>query len=188
MTDTAMLTAHGTDVDWQVDAAHSSVNFSVRHLMVSTVRGRFGTVSGTVRGFGPGAGSPEVEVTIDAASIHTGIEQRDQHLRSADFFDVARFPTVSFRADRIEGELDGSFKLAGELTIRGVTRPQVLDVEASGVTMDPWGNERAGFSATGKLNRSEFGLTWNQVLETGGLAVSDEIRFSIDVALIRPAG
>lgn len=175
-----------TDALWQIDPAHSSVEFSIRHLMITTVRGRFGKLVGNVRGIEGLPVLPAVDVTIEAASIDTGIAQRDEHLRSADFFDVATFPTVAFRSSRIEGSLDGDFTLVGDLTIKGTTREVAVAVESQGQTLDPWGNQRAGFSGTGKLNRSDFGLTYNQVLEAGGLALGDEIKFTIDVALIRP--
>jgi len=183
-------TTIGSDVaagatTWQIDAAHSSVDFSVRHMMVSTVRGRFGTVAGVAKGIGNGARA-EVEVTIDAASIDTGMPKRDEHLRSADFFDVAEYPELTFRSTRIEGNVGESFRLIGDLTIRDITREVVLEAENQGQTFDPWGNDRIGFSAKARIRRSDFGLTWNQVLETGGVAVSDEIRISVDVAFIRP--
>lgn len=165
---------------WQIDPAHTSVDFAVKHLMISTVRGRFGSVSGTLTGLGK---SPALSVSIDAASIDTRVAQRDEHLRSADFFDVANHPTITFTSRRVEGQPTRSFKLIGDLTIRGVTREVALDVEYQGGGKDPWGNQRMGFSASGKLDRKEFGLTWNQVLEAGGLTVGDEVKFTIDVEL-----
>lgn len=165
---------------WQIDPAHTSVEFAVKHLMISTVRGRFGTVSGTLTGLDQ---APTLSVTIDAASIDTRVAQRDEHLRSADFFDVAHHPVIGFTSKRIEGKPTRAFKLIGDLTIRGMTREVVLDVEYQGGGRDPWGNQRMGFSASGKLDRKEFGLTWNQVLEAGGLTVGDEVKFTVDVEL-----
>lgn len=173
-------TAVSKPTTWQIDPAHTSVEFAVRHLMISTVRGRFGSVSGSLTGLGQ---APSLSVTIDAASIDTRVAQRDEHLRSADFFDVANHPTITFTSTRLEGKPTGSFRLIGDLTIRGITRDVALDVEYQGGGKDPWGNERMGFSASGKLDRKAFGLTWNQVLEAGGLTVGDEVKFTIDVEL-----
>ncbi len=173
---------------WQVDTAHSGIDFSVRHLMISTVRGRFGTVSGTAGSIDSEGGTPTIEVTIDPASINTGSDQRDTHLRSADFFDVEAYPAMTFRATGVEGDLGGEFILTGDLTIRDVTKPISFAVEANGVTVDPWGNRRAGYSAHGNLSRSAYGLTWNQLLEAGGVTVGDDVKFTIDVALTQPMG
>jgi polyisoprenoid-binding protein YceI len=171
---------------WQIDPTHSSVNFAIRHLMISTVRGSFTSLSGAVTDFAGADSTPKVDVTIDAASIDTGVAPRDEHLRNPDFFDVTSFPTIRFVADEVVGSLDGDFTLLGALTIRDQTRPVSLKVESHGETTDPWGNLRAGFSASGKLNRSDFGLTYNQALEAGGVMLGDEIKFSIDVALVQP--
>jgi polyisoprenoid-binding protein YceI len=178
------LTAEPTLTTWAIDASHSSIEFAVRHLMISTVKGRFTDVSGSVAGDPAAPAQGQVDITIGVASIDTREAQRDAHLRSADFFDVESFPAMTFRSTRVEGQSD-KFKLAGELTIRGVSRPVVLDVTSEGVGKDPWGGERAGFSATTKIKRSDFGLTWNQLLETGGVAVSDEVKISIDIELVK---
>ena len=170
---------------WSIDPAHSHVEFAVRHLMISTVKGRFGVVTGTVKTDDADPARGEVEVSIDAASIDTREAQRDAHLKSADFFDVERFPTITFRGSRISDVSGDRFKLTGDLTIHGVTRPVTLDVTSEGRGKDPWGGDRAGFSATTKIKRSEFGLTWNQVLETGGIAVGDEIKISLDIEAIK---
>ena len=173
---------------WQIDPAHSHVEFAVRHLMISSVKGAFGDVQGTVWVDESDARTVLVDVTIQVASIDTRQEQRDAHLRSADFFDAARFPTITFRSRMVEGSHhDGEFRLVGDLTIRGVTREVVLDVSAEGRLTDPWGAERAGFSAQGKIDRTDFGLTWNQALETGGVLVSNEVKISVEVELIRQA-
>jgi polyisoprenoid-binding protein YceI len=170
---------------WSIDPAHSHVEFAVKHLMISTVKGRFGGVSGTVRTDESDPAKGQVEVEIDPATIDTREAQRDTHLKSADFFDVEKFPKLTFKSTRIDGVDGDSFKLTGDLTIHGVTRPVTLDVTSEGRGKDPWGGERAGFSAAGKIKRSEFGLTWNQVLETGGFVVSDDIKIALDVELVK---
>lgn len=174
---------------WTIDPTHAEVGFSVRHMMIATVRGRFGAVSGTVTVDEQNPGNSKVDVTIDATSIDTRQEMRDNHLRSPDFFDVARFPNLHFVSKRIEGDpRSGDFRIIGDLTIRDVTREVELKATLEGEGKDPWGNERAGFSATGKLNRTDFGLHWNQALETGGVVVSDEVKLSIDVEVLKQAG
>jgi polyisoprenoid-binding protein YceI len=180
-------TENATTTTWTIDPTHTEVGFAVRHLMISTVRGRFGAVSGSVTLDEQNPQSSKLDVTIDTTSIDTRQEQRDGHLRSPDFFDVAQFPTMRFVSKKIEGDIRDEFKVFGDLTIRGVTKPVVLEVTAEGQGMDPWGNQRAGFSAKGKINRGDFGLTWNQLLEAGGVAVSDEVKLSIDVELVRQA-
>src|SRR5688572_20228745 len=163
---------------WTIDAAHSQVGFAVKHLMIATVRGRFSSVSGTVEFPEGDYKDARADVTIDAASIDTREEKRDAHLRSADFFDVEKFPTLAFKSRRVQAISGDTFQLVGDLTIRDITREVVLDVEVEGFQKDPWGNRRAGFSASTKVNRKDFGLTWNQALETGGLLVGDEIKIS----------
>ena len=170
---------------WTIDAAHSQVGFAVKHLMISTVRGRFGAVSGTVEFPEGDYKAARADVTIDAASIDTREERRDTHLRSADFFDVENFPTLTFKSRRVQAIEGDTFQLVGDLTIKDVTREVVLDVEVEGFQKDPWGNQKAGFSASTKVNRKEFGLTWNQALETGGLLVGDDVKISLDVQLLQ---
>src|SRR5215208_1228841 len=170
---------------WTLDASHAEVGFAVRHLMLATVRGRFGSVAGTVTLDEQNPINSTVDVTIDVNSIDTRQEMRDNHLRSADFFDAANHPKMRFVSKRIEGDVNGIFQLIGDLTIRGTTREVALTVALEGRGRDPWGNERAGFSASGKIKRSEFGLTWNQMLESGGVAVGDEVKLSLDVELVR---
>ena len=174
-----------TVTTWKIDPVHTSVEFAVRHLMITTVKGRFTGVTGIVKDDDRDPAKGEVEITIDAASIDTREPQRDAHLRSADFFDVETHPTITFRSRRIEAAQDDGFKLVGDLTMHGITREVALDVTSHGRVKDPWGGERAGFSATAKVKRSEFGLTWNQLLETGGVAVGDDIKISIDVELVK---
>ena len=176
--------ARGTS--WRIDPAHSHVEFSVRHLMISTVKGAFGDVRGTVWIDDSDAATALVDITIQVASIDTRQEQRDAHLRSADFFDVARFPTITFRSRKVEGNHpESEFRLVGDLTIRDVTREIVLQVSSEGHLIDPWGAERAGFSAQGKIDRTDFGLTWNQALEAGGVLVGNDIKISVEVELLR---
>lgn len=167
---------------YTVDGAHSNVEFAVKHMMITTVKGRFSDVKGTIEI--PENGEPKVDVTIAAASIDTRTEARDNHLRSADFFDVEKYPELRFVSTKAQRTDDG-YKLVGDLTIRGVTKPVTLAVTEEGVGTDPWGNQKAAFSATGKFNRSEFGLSWNAALETGGVLVSDEVKLSIDAQLVK---
>ena len=174
-----------TTTAWTIDPAHTEVGFSVKHLMISTVRGRFGDVRGTIRLDGDDLTRASVEAEIATASIDTRQEQRDAHLRSADFFEVEKYPTINFRSTRIERVADDRYRVVGQLTIRGVTREVSLDVTNEGRGRDPWGGERLGFSATATIDRRDFGLTWNQALETGGVLVSNEIRVSIDVEAVK---
>ena len=167
---------------WDLDPAHTSVQFSVRHLMVSNVRGEFAKTSVTVDGDENDPTHAKIQATIDAASINTRIEKRDNHLKSPDFLDVAKYPTITFVSNKIEPAESGHFKVTGDLTLHGVTKPVVLDVEGPTPSMkDPWGKTRAGAQATTKINRKDFGLTWNQTLDAGGVAVGDELAITIDV-------
>jgi polyisoprenoid-binding protein YceI len=172
---------------WTIDASHSNVEFAVKHMMITTVRGRFTDVSGTVQSVDDDPAAGLVDLTIAVASIDTREPQRDAHLRSADFFDVERFPVITFKSTRIEDIARDGFRLVGNLTIHGVTREVGLDVTAEGRGNDPWGGERAGYSATTKIKRSDYGLLWNQALETGGLLVGDEVKINIDLELIKSA-
>jgi len=170
---------------WTIDAAHSAAAFAVKHLMISTVRGRFSHLTGSVEFPEGDYAAGHVDVTIDASSIDTREDRRDAHLRSADFFDVERFPSLTFKSRKVQAVKGDTFQVVGDLTIRDITREVVLDVEAEGFQKDPWGGQRAGFSATTKINRKDFGLTWNQALETGGLLVGDDVKISLDVELTR---
>jgi polyisoprenoid-binding protein YceI len=170
---------------WAIDAAHTNAEFAVKHLMISTVRGRFADVTGTVELDAENPASSSVNVTINVASIDTRQEQRDAHLRSADFFDVANFPVLTFKSTRVIPDGPGAFRVDGNLTIRGVTKPVTLRVTEEGRTRDPWGGDRVGFSGSTKINRRDFGLTWNQVLEAGGFAVGDEVKITLDVELVK---
>lgn len=170
---------------WQIDAAHSEIQFAVRHMMISTVRGRFTSFTGTIEADEQNPTAAQVHVTIDAASIDTGNNDRDTHLRSPDFLNVEQFPQITFKSTSVEQNGKREGKLHGDLTIRDVTKPVVLDVEYAGIAKSPWGTTSAGFSATTKINRKEWGLNWNVALETGGWLVSDEIKVSIEVELVK---
>jgi polyisoprenoid-binding protein YceI len=186
MTTASQTLEKGTAL-WRIDAAHAHVEFGVRHLMISTVKGRFGDIDGTVSVEDADAATAQIDVRIGAASIDTRVEQRDQHLRSPDFFDVERYPALTFTSKRVERSSPGELRVAGDLTIRDVTREVVLEVEERGTVRDPWGNERSGFSATTRIDRTDFGLTWNQALETGGFVVGNEVKITIEAELVRQA-
>jgi polyisoprenoid-binding protein YceI len=170
---------------WEIDAAHSEVGFAVKHLMISTVRGRFASLRGTIRLDETGLARSSVEVEIDAASIDTRQEQRDAHLRSPDFFDVEAFPLITFRSGRVVPIGDDRFEVTGELTMHGVTREVVLEARSEGRGVDPWGNEKVAFSAETRIDRRDFGLGWNQALETGGVLVANEIRITLEIQAVR---
>jgi polyisoprenoid-binding protein YceI len=172
---------------WNLDTTHSGINFSVRHMVFAKVRGRFGAWSGSVRLDPNDLTGARVEVEIDAASIDTGVADRDDHLRSADFLDVDSYPKLGFKSTKVETAGGDRYRVHGELTIRDVTREVVLDVEHGGQAVDPWGNTRAAFAATTSINRADFGLTWNQVLEAGGVLVGDRIDIEIEVQAVQAA-
>lgn len=185
---TAVVTGMGV---WELDPAHSSVEFSVKHMMMTTVRGRFKSVSATLTG---NEDHPEgccVEVAIDTASIDTGSPDRDAHLRSAEFFDADRFPTITFRSTRLDGNPkaeDGArFRVFGDLTIRDTTIEIALDCIFEGRGADPWGKERIGFGAVTDIDRRDWGLKWNQVIETGGVLVANKVRIEAEVQFVRRA-
>ena len=173
---------------WQIDPAHSAAHFSVRHLLISNVRGEFTKLSGSALINPADPAKSSVEITIQAASLNTREPQCDEHLRSADFFDVANHPTLTFRSKRIEALGAENFKLTGDLTIRGVTKEVTFDVEGPTAPMkDPWGNVRAGVSASAKINRKDFGVAWNALTETGGVVVGDEVKITVEAELIQQA-
>jgi len=169
---------------WKLDPAHSIVEFSAKHLMITTVKGRITDIEGIIYTDEKNPENSSVEATLKAVSLDTRTDQRDQHLRSGDFLDVEKYPEIRFRSTKIQGEKP-SFKLTGDLTIRDVTKSITLDVEFEGETKDPWGGERVGFSATGKIDRREFGLTWNQALETGGVVVGNEVKINLEVQAVK---
>jgi polyisoprenoid-binding protein YceI len=169
---------------FDLDVAHSTVGFTVRHLMVSKTRGHFGTFSGSVA-IADDPYESSVEVTIDPASITTGDVKRDEHLRGADFFDVEQFPEITFRSTKVRDHKGDRFVLEGDLTVHGVTRPVVLDAVLEGIATSPWGTQAVGFSATTELDREAFGLTWNQTLETGGVLVGKTVKVEIEAEINR---
>lgn len=171
---------------WQIDPAHSAAHFSVRHLMISNVRGEFTKLSGSAVLDAADPSKSTVEVTIQTASINTREPQRDEHLRSADFLDVANYPTITFKSKRNEAVELEYYKLTGDLTIRGVTKEVTLDVEGpTPPVKDSWGNVRAGVTASTKINRKDFGLAWNALVEGGGVMVGDEVKITLEAELIQ---
>jgi len=173
---------------WQIDSGHSGIHFSVRHMVVAKVRGKFARWNGGFVAEGGDLARAQVNVIIDASSVETGVEERDAHLKSADFLDITSFPEITFNSSSVEKQSDEKFRVTGDLTIRGVTREVVLEVEYAGRTKDPWGNERAGFTATTTIERKDFGLTWNQVLEAGGLVVGDRVSIELEVEAVQQSG
>lgn len=171
---------------WNIDPAHSAAEFKVKHMMISNVKGRFAGIHGSLALDDADVTNSRVEALLDAASIDTREPQRDAHLRSADFFDAEKFPTLSFQSTRVARIGDGELAVTGELTIHGVRRSVVFTVEGpSAPAKDPYGNIRLGLAATTKINRKDFGLTWNAALETGGILVGDEVTISLDVQFVK---
>jgi len=171
---------------WQIDPAHSSAQFSVRHLAISTVRGAFSKVTGSVVFDDKDVSRSTVEVTIDANSVDTRVPDRDNDLRSEKFFDVAHYPSITFKSRKVEQLAPGKLKVTGDLTIRGTTKEVVLDVEGPTAPMkDPWGNTRTAANATTKINRQDFGVKWNATLDNGGVVVADDVSIVIDVELVK---
>lgn len=171
---------------YEIDPAHSRAHFKVRHLMVSNVRGEFSKVSGSVTYDPADLASAKLEASIDATTVNTSEPQRDEHLKSPDFLDAAKYPVITFVSKSFAKTGADTLKVTGDLTIHGVTKEVVLNVETSGEEVkDPWGNVKAGATATTKINRKDFGLTWNQALETGGLLVGEDITITLDVELTR---
>jgi polyisoprenoid-binding protein YceI len=184
-----MSTATATGVGistWNIDPVHSHAQFKVKHLMISNVKGEFTAITGSLKYDAENVANSQVEASIDASTINTRDAQRDGHLKSPDFFDVAKFPQLTFKSTRVSKTGDGELSVAGDLTIHGVTRNVEFEVEdLSGPAKDPWGNTRIGLSATTKINRKDFGLTWNSALETGGVLVGDEVAITLDVEFIK---
>lgn len=172
---------------WTIDASHSHVEFAVRHMMVATARGQFSEVTGTVQYDGANLESANIQVEIPIASINTKQEQRDAHLKSPDFFDAESHPKATFVSKRIAGDNKGEFEIVGDLTIRGITKEVVLKAESHGAVRDPWGMDRAGFSASTKINRHDFKLDWNATLETGGFVVAPDVKLTFDIEIVKPA-
>jgi polyisoprenoid-binding protein YceI len=172
---------------WEIDSSHSGIHFSVRHLVIAKVRGTFGRWSGTVLVPEGDFRRATVDVTIDASSIDTGVADRDAHLKSGDFFDVAAHPEIVFRTARVETLAGDRLRLVGPLTIKGVTREVAFEIESHGQASDPWGNRRAAFTATTAIDRRDFGLTWNQALETGGVVVGDRVEIEVELEAVQQA-
>jgi polyisoprenoid-binding protein YceI len=173
---------------WQLDPAHSSVEFSVKHMMMTTVRGRFKQIQGTLTGNEEHPDGCCVEVEIDVSSVDTGNPDRDTHLKSPDFFDAEQFPKITFRSTRIEGnprQQGDRFRVIGELQIRDTNSEIVLDCRFEGRGPDPWGKERAGFSASTEIDRRDWGLKWNQAMETGGVLVGHRVKIEVEVQFVR---
>ena len=181
-----LATSQTSVATWNLDPAHSVAEFKVKHMMISNVKGHFGKVSGTLTLDELELANSRVETLIEAGSIETRDAQRDAHLKSADFFDVENFPTLSFKSTRISGVRHKQLFVEGDLTIRGVTHKVVFTVEGpTAPAKDPWGNTRIGASATTKINRKDFGLTWNTALETGGILVGDEVAINLDIEFVK---
>jgi polyisoprenoid-binding protein YceI len=170
---------------WEIDSSHSSLHFSVRHLVIAKVRGLFARWSGTVQVPDGDFSRATVAVTIDASSIDTRVADRDAHLKSADFLDVARHPELRFVGRRVQARSGAEVDVVGDLTIKGITHEAVLRVEQHGHAKDPWGNVRAGFTAKTSIDRKDFGLTWNQVLETGGVMVGDRVEIEAEIEAVK---
>jgi polyisoprenoid-binding protein YceI len=180
------LPAAAANSNWQIDPAHSSAQFSVRHMAISTVRGAFSKVSGSVVLDDKDVSKSTVEVTIDANSVDTRVPDRDNDLRSEKFFDVAHYPSITFKSRKVEQLAPGRLKVTGDLTIRGTTKEVVLDVEGpTAPVKDPWGNTRNAATATTKINRQDFGVKWNATLDNGGVVVGDDVSIVIDVELVK---
>jgi polyisoprenoid-binding protein YceI len=176
---------------WELDPTHSSVEFAVKHMMMTTVRGRFGDVRATLTGDEAHPDGCCVEVTIGVASVDTGVADRDTHLRSADFFDVEHYPTIMFKSKRVEGtaKRDGDqFRVIGDLSILDTNLEIPLDCVLEGRGKDPWGNERVGFTAKGEIDRREWGLKWSQTIETGGVLVANKVRIDVEVQFVKKSG
>ena len=183
---TTLTTPETAVSTWKIDPAHSVAEFKVKHMMISNVKGRFTGVSGALYHDENNVVNSRVEVSIDVNSIATGDAQRDGHLKSADFFDAEKFPTLTFHSTRVVPDGEGEVKATGELTIHGVTRDVTFAVEGpTAAAKDPWGNTRVAVSATTKINRKDFGLTWNAALETGGILVGEEVTITLDVQFIK---
>ena len=172
--------------NWQIDPAHSAALFKVRHMMISSVTGEFGKIAGAVNYDPADPAKSTVEVTIDTTSLNTRVADRDNHLKSPDFFDVAKFPTMTFKSKRVEKAGDVKLKVTGDLTLRGVTKEVALEVDGPQPEVkDPWGNVRTGASATTRINRQDFGVSWNKTMDGGGLVVGDEVTVTIDLEMIK---
>jgi polyisoprenoid-binding protein YceI len=182
----ATISAPGTVSTWKLDPAHSVAEFKVKHMMISNVKGSFTSLSGALRLDETDRTHSTIEAVIPAATLNTGDDQRDSHLKSADFFDADKFPTLTFKSTNIDSTGGANYAVTGDLTLHGVTRPVTFAVEdLSEPSKDPWGNQRIGLSASAKINRKDFGLTWNSPLETGGLLVGEDVAIGLDIQFIK---
>jgi polyisoprenoid-binding protein YceI len=179
---TAPVSTTGT---WDLDAAHSIAEFSIRHMMIATVKGTFRVKSGNVVFDEADPAAARIEAVLDAASVSTGADPRDGHLRSPDFFDAAQHPEIAFRGTRVTPKGDSEYRVEGDLVIRGIAKPVTLDVEVEGFGIDPWGNRRAGIVATTSFDRSAWDLTWNQAIEAGGVLVGDKVKVALHLQLVQ---
>lgn len=180
------VAVHAQEATWKIDPLHSAAHFSVRHMMISTVRGDFGGVNGTAVYDPKNPAKTAIEATIDCTTLNTGTPKRDEEMKGPEFFDVKKYPTMKFQSTKVERSGAGKLKVAGNLTINAITKPVVLAVEGPiGPVKDSRGREKVGASASTKLNRKEFGITWNELMETGGFAVADEVTITLDIELIR---
>ncbi len=179
--------ATSTTTRWKIDPAHSEVGFAAKHMMISTVRGRFSEVSGFIDFDEDTPNDSKIDVEIGVASVDTRQEPRDNHLRSADFFDAESHPVMKFVSTKVDHVKGNEYKVTGDLTIRNTTKPVTLEASFEGVHPDPWGGTRAGFTATGKINRHDFGLNWNATIEAGGVVVGPEIKIQLDIQAVKQA-
>jgi polyisoprenoid-binding protein YceI len=174
------------EASWRIDPNHSGAHFAVRHLMISTVRGEFTGITGTVTYDPKNPARATVEAAIDCSTVNTGVAKRDAQMKTADFFDVAKYPVMKFRSKRVDKAGEGKLKVTGDLTINAVTQEVVLDVDGPSESIrDPRGNEKSGLSASTKISRKTFGIVWNEVMEAGGVAVADEVTITLDVEMIK---
>lgn len=176
-----------TNAKWVVDAAHSSLDFSVKHMMIAKVKGTFEAFEAQVEANPEDLTTANIQFSVDLASVNTRNDDRDGHLRSADFFDVEQNPKMTFQSTSIEKTDEGEYAVTGDLTLHGVTRSETFEVVFEGAGKDPWGNEKVGFSGTGKINRSDYGLVYNAVLETGGVLIGDEVKISLEIEASKQA-
>ena len=185
MSTTATTTAIRTK--WALDPSHSELAFKVKHLMISNVKGEFRKFNASIEAVGTDFSHARVHATMDTTSIFTNDENRDKHLRGADFFDTEKHPSLEFNGTAMEHMSGSDYKLTGDLTIKGITKPVTLDVEFGGTNIDPWGNEKMAFSLNGKIDRKAWGLNWNSALEKGGVLVSDEVRITAELQFVNKA-
>ena len=179
------ITQGASAATYKIDSDHTTVGFKIKHLAISTVTGKFTDFSGTFDFDPKNIAASKATAEVKIPSINTEVKKRDDHLKGPDFFDAAKYPDISFKTNKVESVQGTTFKASGDLTIHGVTKPVTLDVEFGGEAKDPWGNERAAFTASTKIKRSDFGLTWNKTLETGGLLVGDDVTISLEVEGIK---